>query len=152
VGYDPAAPIGLQNLPYIESRVSFLRIGPVAIATAPGELFPELFVGGYDGSQAHGYDLVNPDNPAPPLLDIAAPPPYLRDLLLGDESVEYPLIAGLAEDFLGYIIPTYDFVVHEQHPYFQQADGDHYEETNSIGPRAEDEIVSVMKAIIHGQE
>jgi hypothetical protein len=47
---------------------------------------------------------------------------------------EYNWIIGLGNDEVGYIIPPYNFQLHESTPYLQDADGDHYEETNSLGP------------------
>jgi hypothetical protein len=35
---------------------------------------------------------------------------------------------------LGYIIPEYNYVLSERVPYIEEAEGDHYEETNSLGP------------------
>ena len=40
----------------------------------------------------------------------------------------------LANDEIGYVIPPYDFVLSDVGPYVLNADGDHYEETNSLGP------------------
>ena len=45
---------------------------------------------------------------------------------------EYPFFMGLTMDFLGYMVPTFDF----QTEYLNEAPGDHYEETNSIGPES----------------
>jgi hypothetical protein len=44
------------------------------------------------------------------------------------------ILVGLANDELGYIIPEYDFELASPLPYINEAEGDHYEETNSIGP------------------
>ena len=55
-------------------------------------------------------------------------PEFLFRLFLG-------WIVGLGNDELGYIIPEYDFVLADSMPYFNEADGDHYEETNSLGPQ-----------------
>jgi hypothetical protein len=43
-------------------------------------------------------------------------------------------IIGLGNDELGYIIPEYNYVLSERVPYIEEAEGDHYEETNSLGP------------------
>src|SRR5262245_34987209 len=47
--FDPSKPIEGDNIPWLRTRETYLQIGPVATITAPGELHPELFVGGYDG-------------------------------------------------------------------------------------------------------
>ena len=43
-------------------------------------------------------------------------------------------IIGLGNDELGYIVPEYDFVLAETMPWVNEAEGNHYEETNSLGP------------------
>jgi hypothetical protein len=42
----------------------------------------------------------------------------------------------LGNDELGYIVPAFDFVLHEETPYLEKA-AEHYEETNSLGPQTE---------------
>ena len=58
---------------------------------------------------------------------------YIRDQMSG----EFNWIVGLGNDELGYIIPAYNFKLHESVPYLDEAEGDHYEETNSLGPDTE---------------
>jgi hypothetical protein len=147
-GHDETKPLGPNNVPYIESQVTYLQFGPVAAITAPGELHPELFVGGYDGSRTYGDDLVDPNNENPPPLAMAPQPPYLRDLMLMNTGVQYPLLFGLAEDFAGYIVPSYNYELDDNTPYIEEAKGDHYEETNSVGPLVEDQGVGSMRRMI----
>jgi len=148
VGVDPEQPIGDGNMPYVASRVTYLELGPIGVITAPGELHPELFVGGYDGAWSHGVPIVAADNPNPPDVTVAPGGPYLRDLLLANPGVRYPLVFGLAEDTVGYIVPRWNFELAPGSPYLEEAIGDHYEETNSVGPTAEAEIVGPMGALI----
>jgi hypothetical protein len=148
LGYDEDRAIGPGNYPLLESRVSYLQVGNVGIASAPGELFPELSIGGYGGEHTYGFELIDPDNPNPPNLAAAPQGPYLKDLIAMNDGVDIALIAGMTEDFLGYIVPDYDYVLDEHNPFVEQADGDHYEETNSIGPRAEEELVGPMRSLI----
>ena len=148
VGVDPERPIGDGNMPYVASRVSYLELGPTAIITAPGELHPELFVGGYDGAWSFGVPIVDPGNENPPELARAPAGPYLRDLMLARPGVRYPLVLGLAEDTLGYIVPRWNFEIAPGAPYLEEAPGDHYEETRSIGPTCEAEVVGPMVELI----
>lgn len=148
LGYDEADAIGPGNFPLLESRVSYLEVGNVGIVTAPGELFPELSIGGYGGEHTYGFELLDPDNPNPPNLAGAPSGPYLKDLIEMNDGIDIALVAGMTEDFLGYIVPDYDYVVHEHNPFVEQAPGDHYEETNSIGPKAEEELVGPMRRLI----
>ena len=41
----------------------------------------------------------------------------------------------------------YNFVLNEGAPYVAEADGDHYEETNSVGPRAEPEVLGTIRQL-----
>jgi len=134
-GYDPDAPLDDDNVPEVETEMDHLRIGPLEMLTIPGELLPEVAIGGYDGSKTGStlYELVQEENPNPPALDQAPQGPYLREQMGG----EFNWVLSLANDELGYIIPAYNFKVHENVPYLDEADGDHYEETNSLGPDTE---------------
>lgn len=151
LGYDETDSIGPGNFPMLESRVSYLEVGNVGIATAPGELFPELSIGGYDGEHTYGFELVDPNNSNPPNLAAAPQGPYLKDLITMNDGIEIALIAGMTEDFLGYIVPDYDYVLDPNNPFVEQAEGDHYEETNSIGPKTEEELVGPMRSLIQWQ-
>lgn len=148
LGYDDTQPIGPGNYPYIDSRVTYLELGNVGLITAPGELHPELFIGGYDGSESWGQSITSDDNPNPPDLATAPPPPYLRDMILAQDGIEVALVAGLAEDMIGYIVPSFNYELDPNAPYVSEPEGDHYEETNSVGPAVEQEVVGAMKALI----
>jgi hypothetical protein len=141
-GFDKTKPISGNNLPRFSTEISWVRIGPAQALIIPGELAPELAVGGYDGSHTPecAYErgtergtLSTADNPDPPDLSQAPGPPYLFDYL-DDLSAEFPMIWGVTNDFLGYFIPSYDYKLAEHGAYIEEAPGDHYEETNSIGP------------------
>lgn len=144
--FDESRPLSDDNVPQVETRVAYLQLGPAAIVTNPGELAPELFLGGYDGSARGTYPLLNPSEPNGPDLSRAPAPPYLIDHM--DGLREHRMVFGLTMDFLGYILPRYNFVLHETKPYFDDAPGDHYEETNSLGPRAEAEIVGTLRQLV----
>jgi len=148
-GYDESKPISETNIPYISSRVTFLRVGPVGFATAPGELHPELLVGGYDGSMTDGRPIIDPGNENPPDLDQAPPPPYLEDLILDNPGVQFPVLLGLAEDMIGYIVPAWNYQLDPNAPYIDEAKGDHYEETNSVGPQVEEQAVGSMRLLLN---
>lgn len=136
-GYDPEKPIAPGNEPWLPLRSTYLQIGPLAIITSPGELHPELWVGGYDGTWTWGWPLLDTAKPNAPDLGTAPAPPYLRDVVLAQPGVRYPILAGLAQDYCGYIVPAYNYVLDETSPYIDEADGDHYEETYSLGPDVE---------------
>ncbi|RME26016.1 MAG: hypothetical protein D6798_07605 [Deltaproteobacteria bacterium] len=132
--YDPDQEISETNLPKVETRIDLVEVGPLSMLTVPGELAPEVAIGGYDGSHVNTTEdeLIDPDNENPPDLSQAPPGPYLKDRMDGVEN----WIIGLGNDELGYLIPAYDYKLSETAPYLEEAPGDHYEETNSIGPSA----------------
>lgn len=142
--FDPSMPIQDMNIPDLKTRVSYVQVGPLAMMTNPGELHPELWVGGYDGSWSWGqttFDGTLPNKPDPAMAPKA---PYLRDIMLTNPGVKYVFSAGLAEDFIGYIVPAFNYVLDAQNPYLAEASGEHYEETNSIGPLVEQQIQHPM--------
>lgn len=118
--------------PWVESEVSRVDIGAASLLGIPGELFPELAIGGYDGGFAFGRPLITPGNPAPPALEKAPAGPYM----LGRLDARVPMLVGLANDELGYIVPAYDFKASPTLSMTPRPPGHHYEETNSIGPSA----------------
>ena len=130
-GWDPGQPISPENTPFVDTEQSYLRIGPVQILTIPGELLPELALGGYDGSLTGHPDnpLVRSDNPNPPDLSAAPAGPYLLDHF----DTPHAWLLGLGQDELGYIVPPWNFELSPTLPWLDQAPGDHYEETNSLG-------------------
>jgi len=141
IGYDPDEPIDVGNLPWMPIRTTFLQIGPLGLVTVPGELHPELWVGGYDGTWSWGFPMFDPTKMNAPKLDEAPAPPYMRDLVLAHDGVRYPVVAGLAEDYIGYIVPAYNYALDPNDPFIVEAEGDHYEEVNSLGPQVEEQAV-----------
>lgn len=115
--------------PWIETEVSVLDIGPARLLGMPAELFPELAIGGYDGRYSFAQPAVTPD--VERNLKESPKGPYLRDLI----HAPVPMIVGLANDELGYLVPQYDFKVRPSKSLLPRYPG-HYEETNSIGPAA----------------
>ena len=91
--------------------------------------------------------LVRPSNDNPPDMEAAPEGPYIKERMPG----EVIFTVALGHDELGYIVPTYDFVLAPDGAYLTQADGDHYEETNSIGPThtllIQDTITELLGAI-----
>jgi hypothetical protein len=149
-GYDPSQPIDETNTPWLPLRATYVQVGPLGMVTAPGELHPELWVGvAMDGSWSWGYDLLSdPTAPNQPNWALAAPPPYLRDLVLANPGVTYPMLLGQAEDYIGYIVPAYNYALDPDNPYLSEAEGDHYEEVYSLGPDGEAHIVEPILELV----
>jgi hypothetical protein len=98
--YDPALCPGSQGLcgPLEQHAITFAdRAGApqIQIATVPGEVFPELYLGVATHRRT--------DCPA---ADTGRPPePSIRDAM----RAPHKLVIGLSPDELGYIVPGYDF-------------------------------------------
>lgn len=144
--YDPEDDLDEDNRPDILTGIDLLRLGPVAMLTVPGELAPEIAIGGYDGSRVNTDEdtLIDPDNENPPDLTLAPEGPYLKETM----AAEHAWIIGLGNDEIGYLIPSYDYELSESVPYLEEAPGHHYEETNSIGPQAAPLIEDLARQLI----
>ncbi len=133
-----------EESPWIKSEVSLIRIGPLTILGIPGEIFPELVIGGYHGRYRFGHPLIKPNNPNPPDLSKAPKGPYLWDEMPG----KIKIVAGLANDELGYMVPGYDFKATQDLIMEPRPKGDHYEETNSVGPAITDIVLKAAKSLL----
>jgi hypothetical protein len=146
--FDPSQPIGDGNKPDLLTEVAVIDIGPASLITIPGELYPESAVGGYDGSWTPPpFVLVQPTNPNPPNLAKAAKSGYLHNL----SDATYKWTLSLANDEVGYITPAYDFVLDPVAPYLNEAPGDHYEETNSLGPMVESDVLDPLRELLQSK-
>jgi hypothetical protein len=63
-------------------------------------------------------------------------------------GVRYAFVTGLTEDFLGYIVPRYNFLLDPVKPYLNEPAGDHCEETHSIGPGSQRFLYAPMESIV----
>jgi hypothetical protein len=77
----------------LRTEMIAVQFGPALFLTVPGELFPELELGGYG----------RPDCPA---ADTGKP---YEPVISEQFDAEYQFILGLGQDELGYIVPGYDF-------------------------------------------
>jgi hypothetical protein len=112
-------PVGLIRLLAARSPV-------VEIALVPGELYPELSVGGverYPGA----------DDPEAPI----EPP------IKGMMTAPHRMLFGLANDEIGYILPRAEW--DEKAPWLQNAPRRWYGEINSVGPDAAPTIIGVFE-------
>ena len=118
-----------ENYPWVRTQIAIVRVGQATFFTAPGEVFPESIIG-WDESYTFGKDRIDPDNPNPPDMSAIPTEPPLKRIMPGRTV----FFMGLGNDELGYMVPPYDFELHPKLAYFDDAPGDHYEETNSVGP------------------
>ena len=101
----------------------------LAIALVPGEMYPELSVGGVE--RYAGADF--PDAP------IETP---IKSML----HAPFKMLIGLADDEIGYIIPKAEW--DEKAPYLQNAKKAWYGEENSVGPDAATRIAAAMQDLV----
>lgn len=142
----------------IRERIDLITIGDAEIATVPGELFPEIGIGLPDDPEFYS---VRPNryfrhhNSADGTCDINDPvelahcnhaDPYIIPLPPVRKAMKRPVtfIFGLTNDELGYILPEADF-------YDFLDIGDHYEESNSLGPRTAGIVHSAIIDLIESE-
>ena len=101
----------------LKTEVACLALGQVMLAAIPGEIYPELVYGRYQ-------------EPADPAADFPESP--LEPTVMDSMHSEYPLIVGLANDEIGYIIPRRQW--DQLPPYAYGREGGQYGEVNSCGP------------------
>ena len=133
--YEDGELLDPNRTPLVQTEITMLDVGNIRMQSVPGELLPELAIGGYDDF-AQPYTsletIIGDDNPNPPDLSQSPEGPYIKERM----GRSHNWIIGLANDELGYFVPAYNYKLSEASPYLEQAPGDHYEETNSLGPSA----------------
>ena len=121
----------------LKTEMTYFEIGRLKMLLIPCEIFPELVFGGYLSSEESAEGKGPEMNPTP-LTQIAA-----------EEEL---LIFGLANDELGYVIPPNDFLLAPGIPYLDRVkdrhDRNHYEETNSMGPKTAQRIADVFAGMM----
>jgi Neutral/alkaline non-lysosomal ceramidase, N-terminal len=124
------------NKVYALTEVGLVKIGPVAILTLPGEIFPENWIGVPEGvndparREEFWWDTSEVHN-EPYEISIVWKPLF--------EDVEFPIELGLANDEIGYIVPHQD--------YDNDAPG-HYEESRCLGPRTERMLDETIRELL----
>jgi hypothetical protein len=114
--------------------VQFRKGGTVLaeIATVPGEIYPELVNGGITRYPGADY----PDAPFEPILREGMHSPH-------------PMIFGLANDELGYIIPKCEW--DSKPPWLQNRKSRWYGEVNSAGPEVAGAVTRTLRELMTGQ-
>lgn len=121
-----------SNEPDIRTELAIVDVGRMRILYMPGEVDPALFVGGYDGSfRPDDVPFIDEGVANSPDVSRAPEAPYLREEM-GD-GFDFVSLVSLGNDQLGYVLPDFDYVLDPENPYIDEADGDHYEETVSVG-------------------
>lgn len=151
-----------------------LNLGPVAFASVPGELFPELFWGVPDEAAMADAALRPTDRRWKQANDACADVDYADckdvetvgdcDCLshhatpyrVSDEGVppladlltgSYKAVIGIANGYCGYIVPPPDF---SNYVSILTDNGDHYEETNACSPKFGNQVQDAFVELLGG--
>ncbi len=116
-------------LPAGVTEVGYLGLGDVHVAAIPGEIYPELVYGKVQDPVDPGADF--PDAPVEP---------SVMESLPGKNMI----LAGLANDELGYIIPKRQW--DEKPPFAYGRKSSQYGEENSCGPDMAKYLLEALKA------
>ncbi len=168
--YDKTVPLGEGNEPQIRSQIFVLDVGPAELVSVPGELDAELLLATRDGTTSldkpypftpEPYHVLNDPQHNPQCgqdghsrCDDGPPDISRMDRskvidLARDPDAKYRWVIGLGQDELGYVVPEYDYKLDPQDPYFSEASpGDHYEETNSVGPNVQHDTVDPILQLL----
>lgn len=107
---------GTEGWMKMRTELAVLQVGPIAMVTIPGEVYPEIINGGVEAPPGNDFGL------AP----VEVPP--VRGMMPG----KYKFVLGLANDEIGYIIPKSQWDV--RRPFTYNREKAPYGEENSPGP------------------
>ena len=130
---EPVDPDVLNKPLCIRTEIGYLRLGQLEIAAIPGEIYPELVLGGVQHPPDPGADF--PDAPIEPIL---------YDQMKG----RYRMLIGLANDEIGYIIPKRQW--DEKPPFCYGRPRAQYGEQNSLGPETAPILCEVFRQLVRG--
>lgn len=100
----------------VPTEIAFTRLGEVGMLCIPGELYPEIVIGGVESPS--GADYGGEVCESPPLIELM--------------PTKFSLVIGLANDELGYFIPKTQWDARPPYSYGEC----HYGEAMSLGPNA----------------
>ena len=123
------------------SEVALIDLGATRLVCVPGEIYPEIVIGGIESPE--GADFAVEPLEVPPL----------KEALSGD-GIDHVLILGLANDEVGYLIPKSEWDAPDlpwdsdgNPPYLYGADSPPYGEINSCGPDAAKTVYDALIAL-----
>ncbi len=119
---------GTTNTPVGLVRIAGGGQALVDIALIPGEMYPELSLGGVERYSGADY----PDAPIEPAIKTL-------------ETAKFRMLIGLANDEIGYIIPKAEW--DEKPPFLNNSPRRHYGEVNSVGPDAAPRIAEAFQRL-----
>ena len=124
-------PLPLPKGEDLETEIGYVRLADAEILLVPGEIYPELVIGGIQEPQDAGADFLGAPKEQP-----------LKNLLRSD----YKMVFGLANDELGYIIPRAQW--DEKPPFAYGREESQYGEVNSVGDRTAPVLAEAFRALL----
>ena len=122
----------------LSTEIGYMELGSeqLGMFLIPGELFPELWNGGFHSAE-----------------ESATGKEAEYNILCNQTPCKHNFVVGLCNDELGYIIPDNDFILNQDMPYINSGKDrfgrGHYEETNSTGPDTARAILDGMQELIN---
>lgn len=121
---------GTSSWMKIRSEVCYWKLGPAGFVHQPGEIYPEIVIGGIEAPEGQDYDLQPIETP--PLISL------MED--------DFKFVLGLSNDMIGYIIPKSEW--DEAAPFIYGESESPYGEMNSVGPETGPIIYRELSGII----
>lgn len=115
----------------LRTEIGYLRIGDAEALLVPGEIYPELVLGGIQDPQDPAADFPGAPRERP---------------LYGLLRADYKLVIGLANDEIGYVIPRSQW--DERRPFAYGRREAQYGEVNSVGPSAAQRLEEAFERLI----
>ena len=121
---------GLTGWKEVRSEIGYWELGNASFMHLPGELYPELAIGGLE--EPKGADFPN--------LSLEIPP------LKSAMTTDYQWIVGLSNDMIGYIIPRSQWDVNPPFTYEQEKAP--YGEVMSLGPETAPKLHAALLSLM----
>ena len=115
----------------LRTEIGVLRLGDARALLVPGEIYPELVLGGIQ-------------SPQDPAADFPGAPPErpLGSML----KTDFTMVVGLADDEVGYLIPRSEW--DERKPFASGRAEAQYGEVNSVGPDAAPRLAEAFARLL----
>ncbi|HXY42154.1 MAG TPA: hypothetical protein VEQ10_20935 [Vicinamibacteria bacterium] len=115
----------------LETEIGLLRLGDAEALLVPGEIYPELVLGGIQSPQDPAADFPG-----------APPEPPLGEML----KTDFKIVVGLANDEVGYLIPRSQWDAEK--PFAYGRSEAQYGEVNSVGPAAAPRLAEAFARLL----
>ncbi len=125
---------GMTGWMKVRSEIGFWQLGPASFVHVPGELYPEIVIGGIE--EPTNADLPNEALEVPPI----------KNVMPGD----YRWIVGMSNDMIGYIVPRSQW--DEKAPFTYAQEKAPYGEIMSLGPQTAPKIHAALLSLMSQAE